>query len=94
LAGDGDGVTCVRQRPRGELLQCAVHPARPTITTRAAPPPPTAWRGGSIDRAIAQAPFHGPPRAIAIAPGGWLAIVGWVTRLDQPSVVIWTAPPD
>jgi hypothetical protein len=63
------------------------------------------WNGGAVrwrDRAVVWTGPHGnrnlatlagPVRAVAASNGGKLAIAGWVHTLDQPSVVVWTAPP-
>ena len=63
------------------------------------------WNGGAVrwrDRAVVWTGPHGnrklailagPVRAVAASSGGKLAIAGWVHTLDQPSVVVWTAPP-
>jgi hypothetical protein len=63
------------------------------------------WSGGAVkwrDRAVVwtgpRGPrrlvvLAGPVRSVATSQSGKLAIAGWVKTLDQPSVVVWTAPP-
>jgi hypothetical protein len=63
------------------------------------------WSGGAVkwrDRAVVWSGprgkrrlvvLAGPVRSVATSDGGKLAIAGWVKALDQPSVVVWTAPP-
>jgi len=84
------------------------HPRRlglPSLRSVPGAPPVVAWRGGTVrrgahvvrwagphgDRTLAS--LAGPVRAIAMSPAGKLAIAGWVRRLDQPSVIVWSAPP-
>lgn len=49
------------------------------------------WIRGGAARRLAR--LGGRVRAIATSRTGRLAIAGWVRALDQPSVIVWIAPP-
>lgn len=77
----------------------------PSLRTVDQPGVGVTWNGGRVrwrGRAVTWTGPHGqrrlavlagPVRAVAASTGGKLAIAGWVHTLDQPSVVVWTAPP-
>ncbi len=52
------------------------------------PPPPSVVGRDVLHRGRAIVHFAGPARAVAYGPRGQLAAVGWIRRLDDPSVVV------
>ena len=94
LAVEGARVTVRAGRGAARL-------AIPSLAASVEPVPPVAWRGAPIARDGRAVKWRGRTlvrfgdrvRAVAPSPDGRLAIAGWVRKLDQPSVIVWTAPP-
>lgn len=92
LAGDGPITALERD---GTTLTAAIDGARaafalPSLApAEPGPAPPQAVVEREVHHAgRAVARFAGPARAAAYGPRGQLAAVGWIQRLDDPSVVV------